>query len=72
MKEELYCRWIKPFTSSILVGQIWESPYVSQADSIADGGEDVLFLTGPVATFIVLITIIHMWVLLSETFKVTE
>lgn len=56
-------------TSSVLVGQIWESPDISQADSITDGGEDVLFLTGPVPTFGVLITIIHIWVLLSEAFK---
>lgn len=57
------------FTSSVLVGQIWESPDIPQADSIADGGEEVLFLTGPVPTFSVLITIIHMWVLLSEAFR---
>lgn len=60
-------RWLlrRQLTSSVLVGQIREPPDVSQANSVADGGEDVLLLTGPVSSLGVLVAIIHVRVLLS-------
>lgn len=50
-------------TSAVLVGQVREPPDVAQAHSVADGGQDVLLLTGPVSPLGVLVTIVHMWVL---------
>lgn len=60
-------RWLlrRQLTSSVLVSQVREPPDVSQADSVADGGEDVLPLAGPVSSLCVLIALIHVWVLLS-------
>ena len=58
-----------PRTPSILVGQIWKSPDISQSNSIADSREDVFSLVGPVPSFCVLIPIIHMWILLIDKFK---
>lgn len=61
------CWWLlgRQLTSSVLVGQVREPPDVSQADSVADGGEDVLLLVGPVSSLGVLVAIIHVRVLLS-------
>lgn len=50
-------------TSAVLVGQVREPPDVAQAHSVADGGQDVLLLTGPVSPLGVLVTIVHVWVL---------
>lgn len=53
-------------TSAVLVGQVRKPPDVAQAHSVADGGEDVLLLAGPVSPLGVLVAIVHVWVLHFE------
>lgn len=50
-------------TSAVLVGQVRKPPDVAQAHSVANSGEDVLLLAGPVSPLDILVAIVHVWVL---------
>jgi hypothetical protein len=55
---------VSPLTSSILIGQVGEPPYIPQTHSIANHRQHVLPLIGPVPSVNILIIAAHMGVLL--------